>query len=225
MSAPAHIAAGTFAETTGAALNVPYMGSINAKDILFMLVANSQIGVTVGALDTPAGWTAITSSAAFRDSGAQLNGSVGLYYKIATGSESGSETINRTGTTGPGTGFIGRMVQFRGNGANLLINPSQPINQEQFAATVTWLAISGTIVPESTLIAFSAQADVAAIATPSGYTQSIDNDAVNIGHISIDYKEDVTSDGAVTASGGDGDGWVTIHLAIFNPKGRSYIFN
>ncbi len=65
-------------------------------------------------------------------------------------------------------------------------------------------------------------------ATPSGYTERA-TDTIDISGVQIALelydKEDVNSDGAVTASGGTGNGWITFHVSMYNDEPDSVDWN
>ena len=209
--APAFIAKGTEDANTGATVAPTYMGSIVANDMLFAFAISNQQGGTIGNIGTPSGWTKVDMRI-YRNSGGTIVGNVGLYYKIATGSESGTLSISRTGSTGAGKFFEAQLYQFRGT-ANIALE-SYNVTDGGGSTTVTWNSVTvGGL--KRTLLAFVGlnRATVAA-GVPSGYTQ----EASDIANLTMDLnvKEDVSSDGAVTATGGTVDGWGSFHLSIYN---------
>lgn len=215
MNAPTFIAVGTRNETTSGSIAPAYPGSIVLGDLLFLLAVSTDLG-SHGAIATPAGWTALVTTATLRDSSPADVGVMALFFKVAAGTESGSQTVTRTGTTGPGTAFAGQIYQFRGRE----YDSNEQTNQQNSAATITWNAVffSGA---RRTLLAFVGQADNTSAGTPAGYTNAAGG-GTNV-YVGLNYQEDVTSDGAVTASGGTTSGWCTVHLSIFNPSGYSQV--
>lgn len=89
--------AGTLAEnaTATTSLAVPYPAGISAGDLLLMWVAVSV--ATVPAL--PAGWTSIVSGSSGTGSQSPSNR---WYYKVATGSETGNQSVTHSNATSRG---------------------------------------------------------------------------------------------------------------------------
>jgi hypothetical protein len=207
-------------EETDGSIDVGYPAGVAAGDIIFLAIVNRQAGGTVGTIDTPpGGWTAISISAAFRNGGSTLTGTFALYYKVATGSESGTETITRTGDTGAGLGFAARMILFRGL---ILAIDGTSINQESANATIDINAVTVN-GPERTLLAVIFQCGSDDAGTPAGYTNAGEGGTTI--RLEFNYLEDVSVGTATTATGGSTDGWGTAHVSIFNVRGRSFIVN
>jgi len=224
--APAFIAKGTInADVTGT-INPSYPGGIVAGDLLFLLAMNNQLGGSIGTINTPAGWT-LSNSGSFQNSGLNNVGTASLFYKLATGAEAGSVAVSRTGDTGGTYSFTAQIYQYRGTNAV----PEFPATVKQDGAgslTVTWDAIAGINGNERTLAAFVGQQTSSPPDTPTGYVESA-TDSVSAGPIEVtlecNSKENVSSDGLVTASGGSTTGWITFHVCLLNPLGRSFIVN
>lgn len=89
--------AGTLAENATAATStpVPYPAGISAGDLLLMWVAVS----VATAPNLPAGWTSIVSGSS--GTGSQ-SPAARWYYKIATGSETGNQTVTHSNATSRG---------------------------------------------------------------------------------------------------------------------------
>lgn len=92
MGTPTYVNAGTV-QSFGSSASVPYPASITAGNLLIMHVGSADGTVTSA---TPSGWTQLTGSPFSGGSIFQAR----IYYKIATGSESGSISITGTGTKG-----------------------------------------------------------------------------------------------------------------------------
>lgn len=100
---PELTAVGTASTGTNVSSFTPSFPAVQANDILLLYVYFYGGTVTI---TTPAGWTAIDST-----NYANLPNSptAGLFWKRATGSESGTETVNLSGSIGassPGVAFI-----------------------------------------------------------------------------------------------------------------------
>lgn len=91
---------GTIASTYFAtSLNVPYPSTVNADDILIMVVWRT---VTYQTFSTPSGWTSIDSNS---------YPSRRVWWKRATGSESGTQTVSITNASDT---TFGIMMRFSG---------------------------------------------------------------------------------------------------------------
>lgn len=218
MAAPTYQAKGTLGETTTDTVSFTYM-TTTANDLIFLVV------VDVGDFQTytvDSSWTQIENTWIIGPSGV----SAILYYKIATGSESGSENVTRY-PGGGGTTFAAQVYSYRGN-SYLTLESS--VVRSGFAKTITWSAttVNGS---ERTLAAIVINA-ISSLNpnSPIGYT-NINNDALTDGsYIEISTKENVSSGASVTASAGSLDGWITFHAAIYNNSpsvapARTYIVN
>jgi hypothetical protein len=87
MAAPSFGSAGTGIAEADASIDVAYPASISANDILILLV---QAKDTVDNFDTPTDWTAFGASVSNTSHRSKL------FWKRATGSESGTLTVTRT---------------------------------------------------------------------------------------------------------------------------------
>lgn len=92
MGVPTYVSAGAVQSLTTSA-NVPYPASVTAGNLL-ILHAGSADGTITNA--TPSGWTQLTGSPFSGGSVFQAR----IYYKIASGSESGTIALTATGTKG-----------------------------------------------------------------------------------------------------------------------------
>lgn len=92
MGLPTYVNAGT-AQTLATSAAVPYPASIVAGNLLLLHVASADGTITSA---KPTGWTELTGSPFAGGGVTQAR----VYYKIATGSESGTVSITATGTKG-----------------------------------------------------------------------------------------------------------------------------
>lgn len=215
MAFPTYEGAGSFVEEQDDSIDVGYPPGIVAGYLIFLFVANRQESASIGSINAPAGWEVMHNNLAFRDAGTVLHGTVGLFYKKATGSESGFQTVTRTGGTGVGTAIGGQMFLVDGRAIE-----NSSANHEEAGGTINWdpVTISGF---ERTLLAFCAQATSDVSGTPATFTNA-DNNGTII-NLAMSYKENVSSDGAISASGGSADGWAAVQVSVFNPTARNYI--
>lgn len=92
MGLPTYVNAGTV-QSFATSANVPYPASIAAGNLLILHCASYDGTTTNG---VPSGWTQLTGSPFSGGSVSQAR----IYYKIATGSESGTVALTATGTKG-----------------------------------------------------------------------------------------------------------------------------
>lgn len=107
--------AGSVSSAGTTSLNVPHPSGITAGDLLVMLIVNKTSSATP---TTPSGWTLLVTSVGGYpdpDNGASNSGYVriSVYYKVASGSESGNQAV--TITSGNSAG--GRMFRYTGSGS------------------------------------------------------------------------------------------------------------
>lgn len=211
-TAPTFIAKGSAANTTNASINQGYMGSIVAGDLLVLVgLSYQEAGGSIGDINTPTGWTP-AGGQAFRNSTPINVGTFKAFTKIATGAEVGSVNITRTGSTGSTNIFYTQMYQFRGT--NLEVEDFEMNILGDGAATLSWPAVfvGGN---NRTLIALSGQIGTDP-GSPAGYSnEATDTSGGVVVSLQCDVNENVSSDGSVTASGGEAAGWATIHISIF----------
>lgn len=212
-AAPLFIDKSTAASGNGATINQNYMGTILAGDLLVVVgLSYQESGGVIGdvVVDTP-GWSE-AGGQSFRNSTPINVGTFKAYTKIAVGGETGSITLSRTGSTGGSTIFYTQMYRFRGT--NLQVEDFDWNILGDGNATVTYNAVT-VGGAERTLIALCGQIG-AQPSTASGYTnKATDESGGVVVDLRCDVKEDVASDGSVTASGGNNAGWATIHISIF----------
>lgn len=200
MAAPVYQAKGTLGETSTNTVSFTYP-ALAANDLLYLMVYNQ--GYTT--ITPNASWTlqnTIRTSNGF--------GLINLYAKVATGSESGSENVTRA--VGVVDTFAAQVYSFRGD-AFITIESKLP--QKGASDTITWPAItvSGT---ERVLGAFVVNINGPNPGTPSGYTNKASDSLLDGTYFELHTKDNVSSDGSVTATGGSLDEWGTFHHSIFN---------
>lgn len=187
-------------------------------DLLLMLAMSQQGG---GSINTPSGYT-LVDAGNFNTSAPAAAGTAGVWYRIVDGTEA-SFTLTRTGSTGS---FCVQFYLFSA-GTNVTIESEATKSDGDGNSTITYstVTVNGS---RRTLIALIAQLDSSNPGTPSGYVESA-SDTVDAGPIQIalecNTKEDVTSDGSVTSTGGSGNGWITFHLAIYNNEDLNVDWN
>lgn len=204
---------------------VNYMGGILPGDLLLILALSVQEGGVIGSIDTPAGWDFVGGGVGFRDSGSNNVGTIRVFERVADGSESGFVSVTRSGTTGgPGgsTPIYCQMYQYRGT---RLVRSGVASNiLGDGAATIEWNSVSSP--GGSTRIAMIGQLTTNPN-TPSGYT----NQASDSGSPLPVYLEcnDISgvsgTSGTITATGGNANGWATVHINLFEAKGRNQILD
>ena len=224
MPAPAYAAKSTASTSNASPHSTNYMGSISAGDFLLLVVfTNQEFGGTPGSISTPAGWSLVSGGVGYRDSSLNNVGSFSAFYKIADGTEVGSVAVTITGSTGGSNLFYSQMYRFTGTpGPVLESGASNILGDGNATITVPATSVGGNA---RTLIALIGQ-NTNAPGTTTGYTnRATDSSGGIVAHLHIDTRDDVGSDGLVTAASGHADGWATIHLSIFSPLGRSFIVN
>lgn len=190
--------------------------SVNVGDDLFLLTLNGTCSVP--------GWGLIAGGT-FKDDALVDAGFAAIYHKKADGTEGG--TTVQVDTAGIGTGFLGRIYQFRGT--NIEVEDTSENLDGNGNPTMEWdaLDVNGG---DRTLIAFVAQATSSSIGTPGGYTavpsgeSTIDDGPIALA-IDASYLLNQSSAPAVTVGSGMSNGWITMHVALFTPSGRSFIVN
>lgn len=222
MSAPVFIAKSTRVSDSeiggvGSSVNLDYMGSILAGDLLLICALNLHPGATIGSVGSPGAFSGIGVNAAFQDSGNVYAGNMSIFARVADGSETGFVTV--TGFSDVGQTLSAQMYQFRSDpaGKQVLIESSTEDEDGDGAATIDWNAISVNGAGR-TLLAFVV-GNFGAISIAGYVSTATDSD------MELHIREDVASDGAVTSSGGNSSGWATAHISLFSPLGRSFIVN
>lgn len=211
VDAPAFISKGSAGATTGSSFNFSYPNDIQEYDLLFLHVVSYGLGT----ITVDASWTSL---------GALTYPTVGpvfvsrLYYKMADGTETGTENVSRSGHSGTDT-FMGQVYQYRGDqyGPDSNISIEDSDNQNGNAATITWAAttVSGG---KRTLAAFVVNVSGSDPGTPSGYTNSAtDNNGSNT-YLDLNTKADTSSGASTTATNGSTNGWITWHVSITNTR-------
>jgi hypothetical protein len=203
MAAPTFKAKGTIGETTGSSVSFTYP-TVAANDLLFLVVLESELkAITVNSSWTQRGKQFIPAGSP--------NYVAYLYSKLATGSESGTEAVTRVSSTGDNT-FAAQVYSYDGD--NYITIESNSKNADT-TDTVTFSAVTvgGT---ERTLSAIVVNVFGAGVTTPSGYTESATDTLSDDTVFECNTKSNVSSDGAVTGTGGSGFGWAAFHVAMYN---------
>lgn len=203
MAAPTFKAKGTIGETTGNSVSFTYP-TVAANDLLFLVVLESELkAITVNASWTLRGKQYIPTGSP--------NYAAYLYSKLATGSESGTEAVTRTSITGDNT-FAAQVYSYDGDN---YVQVESFVKNSNTTDTVTYSAVTvgGT---ERTLAAFVINVFGAGVTTPSGYTESATDTLTDNTVFECNTKANVSSDGAVTGTGGSASGWATFHVSIYN---------
>ena len=221
MAAPAYISKGTKGSGTGTSISFTYMGSINANDMLFLLV----LSVGNGSITVDSSWTLERNGVI----NSPPDANVKVYRKLATGSESGTENVTRSGNSPTSQRFMAQVYQYRGNNYLTVESSSQPTIGGT-SSTITWnsVTVGGT---ERTLAALCVNLNGSDPGTPTGYTNSAtDNDGAGY-YLEANTLANVSSGSSVTATGGSSNGWTTVHISIYNNTpsvmsgSRSFIVN
>jgi hypothetical protein len=212
MSAPTFIAKGTKSEGIGATVTPTYPAGIQAGDLIYIMAQSIQ--TTVGNISF--GGTPVSEEV-------YAWGTSALFYNVATGSESGTVNVNRSGSTGGmGDFFMAQIYVIRGNGSLLTIEDSDP--NSGISGTVTWdaLTVAGN---KRTLLAFVSDYNGTGLAAPTGYTTVATDSSIGISGSTLELStlENISSDGSVTSSS-SGD-WATWHISVYSRKSRSFIVN
>lgn len=221
MPAPSYVAKSTLSVSTTDKCDIAYIASVPAGDWLFaLLLTYQEPGGSIGDItpDEP-GWLEIGGGVGFRDNTPNNVGSLKLFRKIADGTETGSATFSRTGSTGGSNAFVGQMYQFTGTNIQLISSAFNILGDG--AATIDWPAVS-VIGTETTAIAFVGQMTDDP-GTPAGYVnEASDSSGGIVAYLECNVEED-SSGGTASASNGSADGWATIHISIFNSAGYLFI--
>lgn len=223
MAAPVIVSKGTQNNGTGTSLSGATLpASIAANDIIFNLCISHQPN-GIGAISiTPAGWTEAAQGSYLNASSVAI-GRASLHWKRMAGGETGQIAMTRTGDTGIDGVFMAQCYRVTG-----CETTGDPFDQCVFrggpqSTTVTYNAVtvSGS---ERTLAAFSVMASNTSVGVPTGYIEGLASDGTTTGTdaaLDLDEKDNVASDGAVTATGGSTVGWATFHVSLKPPSGAA----
>lgn len=203
MAAPGYQAKGTLGEDTDLNFSFTYP-TLAASDLLYLLIYNGSNGstITVGGSWTLQNLIKTSNSYGF----------IYLYSKLATGSESGTEVVSRTVGSNPGATFAGQVYSFRGDA---FITIESKVTNKGASDTITWNAVtvSGT---ERTLAAFVVNINGGNPGVPTGYTNRASDTLADGTYFELHSKDNVSSDGSVTTTGGSLDEWGSFHHSIYN---------
>lgn len=202
MAAPTYKAKGTIGETTGNSVSFTYP-TVAASDLLFLVVLESDLK----AITPNASWTLRQKQ--FIPTGSPVYVAY-LYSKLATGSESGTEAISRN--SGGINTFAAQVYSYDGDNYVTIEESNKNANTLD-TVTFSALTIGGT---ERTLSAIVVNVFGAGVTTPSGYTESATDTLSDDTVFECNTKANVSSDGAVTGTGGSLSGWASFHISIYN---------
>jgi len=215
MAAPTYQAKGTFGESQTDDVIFTYMTTA-ANDLLFLVVADVGDSQTY---TVDSSWTEIESRQNIGTAGLTAH----LYYKIATGSESGGEYVTRT--TG-GTRFAAQVYSYRGD-SYLTLEDST--SNSGSSSTITWgtLTVAGT---QRTKAAFVINAFGPDPNVMSGYTNATNDVLVDGTYMELSTRENSSSGAGGTSTNGSTDGWISFHAVMYNAtppatSPRTYIVN
>lgn len=218
MAAPTYKAKGTLDYGSGNSISVGYPTTA-ANDLMLLFLYNSGSAKVF----TPSGWTQLGLLKSTTD-GIYI---MRCYYKLATGSETGSLTCTRNPLT---VGlFAGQIYSYDGTNNIAILGHSTATGTTN---SITWnsVTMSGT---ERTLAAFIMNKNDSA-GVPSGYTNNASDSFTDNGEgveFEINTKENVTSAPSASATSGTStNNWVTFHIVIYNndpvvTSPRSFIVN
>lgn len=218
MAAPSFISKGTLGSGTGSSVSFTFPSGIASNDLLFLVVFDYGLGT----FTVNSSWTAI-SSMVYPTGVPNLQ--IKLYWKSASGTESGSQSVTRSGYSA-GI-FMAQVYQYRGNA--YLTRESYSQNQSN-SSTINYnsTTVSGT---ERTLCAILLNYNSSSASTPSGYTASA-TDNYSSTYLHLFTKANVSAGTATTSTGGSSSGYFTFHVSIYNSvpvvttyPPRSYIVN
>ena len=205
---PAYVAAGTKSESTTTSVTPNYMGSILAGDLLFLQVINVE--PTVGSISTPSGWT-IVSQETFPW------GTTALFYKTAAGTEVGSETVNRSASSGaPSSYMMAQLYQYRDASGTITIDDTDD-HSATGNSTMTWRALTLTGA-HRTALAFFCDYNGVGVSAPTGYTDGTRTDSSTlVSNITIGTftQDDMDSIPEATTTTDALAGWSTWHIGIY----------
>lgn len=220
MAAPAFGAAGTPAASTSNSVSPTLPSGIQANDIIFILAVKHAPN-TSGTLDinTPSGYSAAAGGTLTRDFISFQPHMVGrLFWKRATGSESGTVALTGVGDTGADTVFYAQAYRF--TGAATSGDPWDSIVARGYQDDLANIDLEAITVSgsERTLIGFGAYTGGQVAPGWASYT-SRNTVSTNTGQdagLSCYTKDNVSSDGSVSGSNAvaTNDFAMAIHVAL-----------
>lgn len=229
MAAPTYKDKGLAGLATSGTSTFFYYPTVAANDLLFLCVAD----FSMTQLNVDSTWT-LKAKKTINEKQNSIGGpqfNIYMYSKLATGSESGTETITRIGDTG-----LLCVLPYSFDGDNYIIIEDITTNSS-ITDDVSWndVAVGGS---ERSLIAFLVNYNKTAsitISSISGYTMNANTQFIgggSFGYCSFQFnsKINVSSASAETSTNGSIDGWGTIHLSVYNATpsvtaNRSFIVN
>lgn len=222
MSYPVYSSKGTKDDGTAVSSVAPtYPGTITAGDILFIIAVLDD---DTGNIQTPTGYSNVPE---YTQTGIFTDVSSYLFYKVASGSESGTETVSGASLSGGTADYMfAQIYRITGSDAALADTDST----KGTSSTITWDA-TDILNAESTLLALVVNWDAGgAPGTPSGYTLSASDTSTAISgmYVYLNTKENTSSGASTTGTDGSSNGWATYHVSLYNnivTQTRSFIVN
>lgn len=214
MAAPGVPVKGTANAGTATSVTPSYPASVAANDIIWLLAISHQ-PVSIGVIDLPSGFTQVAQGT-YQNSAPANQGRAALFWKRAAGGESGTVTVSRTGDTGVDGVFFAQM--YKQSGCNTSGDPYDAVTPTYGPGNATVQYGSVTVGgSERTLLAFIAQADNASTVDPPSTYSGLVNDVTSSGtdaELLLCYKQNVSTDGSTTSTGGETEGWTTFHVSV-----------
>lgn len=215
MSLPVLVSNGTWTQGTGN-ITPDYPPSLVANDLLLLFVQSNNEAVT-----TPAGWTEIGTQTGKGVAGVSGSTRLAVYYKVATGAESGTFTVTDTGDH-----TFAITSAYRG------VNVGAPINSVASSAmassaSLSWPSVTTTRRDCTIIFARGGGDDAAAAdritawanATLGAPTERYDSCAASANGGSIGW-----ADGSLSTAGGSGTTTAT-NAAAWEAEYRTFALN
>jgi len=204
MAYPAYVDNGGIAFNAGAAVDVPYPGTVNADDVLIIQVLDAA----ADDFTTPAGWTLLATS-----SKSSYQSTV-WFSKVATGAEVGTETV--TSDSADGSGIFGVMSRFSGCSEKI---PIEGVDFEGPQRDTEYIVPSIlTQGSERLLVAFPCVEDDVSIDPPVDWTEAFEAQSASGDGCSLAVEYMQSADSGVEAFTfgvlGGNDSRATMALAL-----------
>lgn len=222
MAAPAFGAKGTAAAATTNSVAPTLPGSISANDILFIVVVKWAPNTTGSdpTISTPSGWT-LAADTGLVTASSPDDGWAALFWKRASGGESGTVTISTTGDTGNDTCLYAQCYRF--SGCITSGDPWDAIATGSFDGSSADIFFNAVTVSgsERTLAGFLGRGGGNTSYTPSGYTsRAADNTTTGAdAELEVWTLDNVSSDGAtdLNQNASNSIPAVTFHVSLKPP--------
>lgn len=215
-------ASGTFAHQSATevnSLNVPYP-SVQADDILLLQVTFRAVS-GVHDFNTPSGWTLISQI----DCNGSDNTLYALFWKRATGSESGNQTVTKNSGGGSPQEMAGRMTAW--SGAVESGTPYTGTGTNTGSGTsITSAAISLDAPFKVLNLIGQIGASTGTFTPPSEHTEVYDSSATYCSQTVNDKAYDSPGvKAATTTTGTSGSNWGVVTLALISSSGEVPVFS